>query len=104
MDPDANASPYSEGVVSGNLFFRDGTRYTILAGLVTAMNDRHGNKIAFNYENQNTLGTPNDGNIHRLTNITDSLGRIVSIEYNNFYDAFTFEFCDTLTYNPKNGS
>jgi hypothetical protein len=54
---------------SGYLLMRDGTRFRIDDGRCVWMQDRNGNKLSFSYS---SLGT-------RLTGITDSLGRQVSI-------------------------
>ena len=48
---------------------RDGTRYRINNGIVSWLRDRNGNKVTFGY----------DGN--RVTSITDSLMRQVTIIY-----------------------
>jgi len=55
---------------SGVLFLRDGTRYIISAGEVTAIQDRNGNQVVFGYDSYS-----------RVTTITDSLGRTISIDY-----------------------
>ena len=96
-DPAAISSPSSEGTVSGLLFFKDGTRYQILGGLVSGIWDRHGNKTTFAYENPSTLGAANDSNTHALKTISDSLGRDVNIVY-DISDLVTAEVCDYLTY------
>ncbi len=56
---------------SGYFLLRDGTRYRIDNGLVSWLRDRNGNKLIFAY----------DGN-NRVSTITDSLNRQVSITYN----------------------
>ena len=56
---------------SGYFLLRDGTRYRIDNGLVSSVRDRNGNKLTF----------ANDGN-NRVSTITDSLNRQVSITYN----------------------
>jgi YD repeat-containing protein len=68
-----NAVPQGLGGLifpSGNLFMRDGSRYRIVNGLVNNIRDRNGNLITFSY----------DGN-SRVTLITDSLNRQVTINY-----------------------
>lgn len=52
--------------VSGNLLFRDGTRYRINNGQVASIRDRHGNQVTFSYTSS------------ALTGVTDSLGRQVT--------------------------
>lgn len=56
---------------SGYLLMRDGTRYRINHGLVDWIRDRNGNQINFSY----------DG--YKVSRITDSLNRQVSIAYGN---------------------
>jgi RHS repeat-associated protein len=74
---------YSTGL-SGYLYFPDGTRYEISDGLVTKSRDRNGNLISFSY----------DGN-KRVTGITDSLNRQVTVSYADmisvFYDQITYK-------------
>src|SRR6266404_1468928 len=76
-------SVYSTGL-SGYLYFPDGTRYEITDGLVTKSRDRNGNLITFSY----------DGN-KRVTSITDSLNRPVTVSYADmtsvFYDQITYK-------------
>jgi RHS repeat-associated protein len=64
-DNPANITP------SGYLVLRDGTRYRIENnGLVIWMRDRNGNKLTFAYDNN-----------QRVTSVTDSLNRQVTIVY-----------------------
>ena len=56
---------------SGYFLLRDGTRYRIDNGLVSWVRDRNGNKLTFSY----------DGN-NRVSTITDSLKRQITITYN----------------------
>src|SRR5205085_5065543 len=65
--------------LSGYLFLADGTCYRIHNGLVDWLRDRNGNKITFHY----------DGN-SRLSLITDSLNRTISITYSNHTDTITY--------------
>ena len=55
---------------SGYLLLRDGTRFRIVNGRCVWMQDRNGNKVSFSYSPSGT----------RLTGITDSLGRLISID------------------------
>jgi YD repeat-containing protein len=55
---------------SGVLFLRDGTRYFISGGTVSAIQDRNGNRVTFGYDTSS-----------RVTTATDSLGRTVTIAY-----------------------
>lgn len=57
---------------SGDLITRDGTHYRIDGGSVSWMRDRNGNKITFTYASDFS---------HRVTGITDSLNRQVTISY-----------------------
>lgn len=63
---------------SGYLMLRDGTRFRIIGGRLMSMRDRNGNQVTFSYDN-----------VQRLTNITDSLNRQVSISYSAPYDEIT---------------
>src|SRR5690349_841387 len=56
---------------SGYFLLRDGTRYRVDNGLVSWVRDRNGNKLTFAY----------DGN-NRVSTITDSLNRQITITYN----------------------
>ena len=56
---------------SGYFLLRDGTRYRIDNGLVSWVRDRNGNKLTFSYDGSN-----------RVSTITDSLNRQVTISYN----------------------
>jgi YD repeat-containing protein len=69
-DQPISPSP-SEIYPSGYFLLADGTRYRINNGLVSWVRDRNGNKITFSY----------DGN-NRVSTITDSLNRQVTITYN----------------------
>lgn len=63
-DNPANVPP------SGYMMLRDGTRYRVDGGKVTWMRDRNGNKLTFSYD------------IYlRMTSVTDSLNRQVTINY-----------------------
>jgi RHS repeat-associated protein len=64
--------PATGGQLNGYLTLRDGTRYTIYLGGVTDIRDRNGNNTHFGYE---TTG------FGRLIQVTDSLGRVVTIQY-----------------------
>ncbi len=56
---------------SGYLLLRDGTRYRVDNGVVSWVRDRNGNKLTFTYDSFN-----------RVSTITDSLKRQVTISYN----------------------
>jgi len=78
--------------VSGYLMFRDGTRYRIDVGLVTWIRDRNGNKISFQYDTNK-----------RVTSITDSLNRQVTIVY-DYNEGGSYGVCDKITYKGFNGT
>jgi RHS repeat-associated protein len=59
-----------ESYPSGYMVLRDGTRYRIDSALVTWMRDRNGNKVTFGYDS-----------FQRLSTVTDSLNRKVTIAY-----------------------
>lgn len=75
---------------SGYMLLRDGTRYRINAGFVGWIQDRHGNRVSFTY----TSG--------RVTQITDSLGRQVTVEY-NVTDP-THGVCDRIHFDGVGGT
>jgi RHS repeat-associated protein len=57
--------------VTGYLHLRDGTRYRVVDAVVREIRDRNGNRV--------TLGVNSAGSV---TSVTDSLGRVVTVEYN----------------------
>jgi RHS repeat-associated protein len=69
---------------SGYLMLSDGTRYRIDGGTVTWLRDRNGNRMSFIYDASS-----------RVTSITDSLNRQVTISYANlstvFYDEIGYK-------------
>jgi len=67
-----DADPSRGFALTGYLTLRDGTRYTILNGGVTDIRDRNGNNTHFDYE---------ISGFGRLIQVTDSLGRVVTIQY-----------------------
>jgi RHS repeat-associated protein len=70
---------------SGFLMLRDGTRYRIDNGLVSWLRDRNGNRLTFVYEEQQGVIKP------RVTQITDSLNRRVTVQYPPGQDVITFK-------------
>jgi YD repeat-containing protein len=76
---------------SGFLMLRDGTRYRIDGGRVTWLRDRNGNRVSFAY----TQG--------RVTTITDSLGRQVTVVY-DLTDVAPYTFYDEITYTGFGGA
>jgi hypothetical protein len=79
---DAYADMREQLFPSGYLLLLNGTRYRIENGLVMWMRDRNGNKLTFAY----TGG--------RVTQITDSLNRVVTIGY----AGYSLPASDTITY------
>jgi len=80
---------------SGYLVLADGTRYEISQGEVTRMLDSNGNQINFAYTTY-TINNASGSSIFRgLSQVTDALGRIVTISYGvvtgNGYDEITFK-------------
>ena len=76
-DNPGNAAP------SGYMMLRNGTRYRVDGGKVTWMRDRNGNKLTFTYDIY-----------QRMTSVTDSLNRQVTISYNSgagTYDQISFK-------------
>jgi len=78
--------------IYGYLMLRDGTRYRIDNGLVTWIRDRNGNKISFQYDTSS-----------RMTTITDSLNRQVTIVY-DYNEGGSYGVCDKITYKGFNGA
>jgi RHS repeat-associated protein len=79
------SSSVASSTVYGYLVLRDGTRYRIDNGVVTWMRDRNGNRLTFTY----------DG-FRRVTSITDSLNRQVTIAY-DVNDGAPYGVCDRIT-------
>lgn len=78
---------------SGYMMLRNGTRYRLDNGNVTWMRDRNGNKLTFTYDT-----------FQRMTSVTDSLNRQVTISYNSgagTYDQITFKGFGGATRNLK---
>ncbi len=73
---------------SGYMLLSDGTRFRIDSGLVSWMRDRNGNKLTFS----------NDLVNRRMNSVTDSLGRQVTIIYDNGSTGY-----DEIRYNGLNG-
>ena len=76
---------------TGYLMLRDGTRYRIDSGRVTWIRDRNGNKVSFAYDANG-----------RLSTITDSLNRQVTLAY-DVSDIAPYGLCDKITYNSFGG-
>jgi RHS repeat-associated protein len=68
QDPDPG---HAQGAPSGTLYFRDGRRYLIQTGFVTAIVDRNGNTTTLAYDQYG-----------RLASVTDPLGRTITINQN----------------------
>lgn len=78
---------------SGYMMLRDGTRFRVDGGKVSWMRDRNGNKLTFAYDIY-----------QRMTSVTDSLNRQVTISYNTgagTYDQITFKGFGGTTHNIK---
>jgi RHS repeat-associated protein len=76
---------------SGYLKLADGTTYRIVSGHVQWLRDRNGNRISFGYDS-NT----------RVNVVTDSLNRLVTIEY-NVQDG-TYGLCDRISFKGFGGA
>jgi RHS repeat-associated protein len=84
-----------DGIVlspSGYLLMRDGTRYRIDVGKVSWIRDRNGNKIVFAYDSYS-----------RVTTITDSLNRQVTVEY-DYSDSSPYGVCDRIHFKGTAGT
>jgi YD repeat-containing protein len=84
-----------DGVVSGNLWMRDGTRYRIDQGGVTSIRDRNGNKVSIS----GVVSPP----YALITSGTDSLNRQVSFEY-NVSDIAPYGLCDRVRFKGASGA
>ena len=62
----------------GYVTLKDGTQFRVDDGTITWMRDRNGNKVTFAY-----------GTFSRLTSITDSLNRVITITYPTTTTGFT---------------
>lgn len=83
---------YEHITPSGFLMLRNGTRYRIDNGRVSWIRDRNGNKITFTYDI-----------FSRVTSMTDSLKRTVTIVY-GVNDGFPYGVCDRITYKGTQGT
>ena len=83
--------PEYYSTITGYMMLRDGTRYRIDDGLVSWIRDRNGNKISFSYSNM------------RVTTITDSLNRQVTIAY-DVNEGGSYGVCDKITYKGFGGA
>ncbi len=72
------------GLVTGTLYFRDGRRFQVENGTVTAIHDRNGNKVTLVY---NAIG--------QLVSVTDALGRVVTIAYDFETESFLISWSRT---------
>ncbi|HEV7747252.1 MAG TPA: hypothetical protein VGO56_19810 [Pyrinomonadaceae bacterium] len=72
---------------TGYLLFANGSRYRVENGLVKWIRDRNGNKVSYSYEQYT-------GNASRVRTVTDTLGRIITINY-DVNDA-TYGLCDQI--------
>lgn len=79
-------------LISGYLLLRDGTRYRIVDGSVMWIRDRNGNKISFAHDSSS-----------RVTSITDSLNRSVTIDY-DYNEGGSYGVCDKITYKGFKGT
>jgi YD repeat-containing protein len=75
---------------NGYLLLKDGTRFRIDEDKVSSMRDRNGNKVSFGYDN-----------FKRVTSVTDSLNRQVTITYDNVSGGETF---DQISYKGFGGA
>jgi RHS repeat-associated protein len=84
---------------TGYLTFPDGTKYRIRHGLVDWMRDRNGNTITFTY------GTDpnNEATYKQVLTTTDSLGRVVSVDY-KVIDSATNSTFDRINYKAWNAA
>jgi hypothetical protein len=67
----ADSGPQPIHYISGTIYLRDGTRFTLIGGKVVQQQDRNGNRVGFDYNTGTGL----------LETITDTLSRQILIEY-----------------------
>ncbi len=84
------STPEGYGVV-GHMYLRDGTVYRF-DGTVSWIRDRNGNKISFQYDAY-----------QRVTSITDSLNRQVTIVY-DYNEGGAYGVCDKIIFKGFNGT
>ncbi len=89
---DRNAPGGSTLYPSGYLMLRNGARYRLDNGTVTWLRDRNGNKLTFTYD----TGL-------RVTGVTDSLNRTVTIAY-DVADIPPYGLCDQITFKGFGGA
>lgn len=70
----------------GYVILRDGTRFRIDRDLVVWQMDRNGNKVTFGYDPSG-----------RLTSVTDSLGRIITVQYFDLAQGAPESVCAQVT-------
>ncbi len=70
LDDPTNGQGFYDNRPDGYLMLKGGTRFRVEDGKITWMRDRNGNKVSFTYDF-----------LRRVTNVTDSLGRQVTITY-----------------------
>ncbi|HEU4510625.1 MAG TPA: RHS repeat-associated core domain-containing protein, partial [Pyrinomonadaceae bacterium] len=83
----------SPTTANGFLLLPNGTRYRIVQGLVSWIRDRNGNKVSYTYENFNGW---------RVKTITDSLGRVITVNYD--VNDPTYGLCDQIIVPAFNGT
>lgn len=76
---------------SGYLILRDGTRYRINQGVTEWIRDRNGNTLTFTYEAYTVIHNNISQQSKRVKTLTDSLGRVVTVNYFATYDEIKFK-------------
>src|ERR1051325_6524225 len=91
---DSARFPDGQGVggATGYLLLRDGTRYRFNNGVASWVRDRNGNLVSYTYDAS-----------RRVTAIVDSMGRQVTVAYNQAEGA-PYGTCDRITYNGFGGA
>ena len=84
---------------SGVITWRDGTRYRIEGGIVAWIEDRNGNRVSLEYSGQLPSPTSQSQRSYGVTRITDSLGRVTTIDY-----ATVQSPCDNIHFQGASGT
>ncbi len=100
LTPGATPNGATQLGISGKLYTKNGTQYSVVNGAIMAIRDRHGNVLSFTYTtgqlDQNTVIQP------FISTITDSLGRVTTIAYDQTDQ--TYGTYDLITFKGANGA
>jgi RHS repeat-associated protein len=100
-----NAQGYGVAMVSGTLVFPSGVVYTVQNSQITSIQDRNGNNTSLIYNGPAT--TSLDwylNNLHALTQVTDPLGNVTTINYAYSDNSGDCTSCIGITYPGYGGA